>query len=206
MKLSIYDAQGQVAGEVEVSDEIFGAEVKPHLHWQVVRWQMARRRAGTHSAKTRTTVSRVKQKAYRQKGTGRARHGSYNANIFVGGGAAHGPLPRKYEHSLNKKARAGALRSALSEKVRDEKIKIVDGFAMPEIKTRRAMAVLDALGANKSLVVDGARDETLDKSMRNLPRHKYLPAAGLNVYDILNCDTLVITKAGLEAVEGRLSK
>lgn len=206
MKLSLYNAQGQVAGEVEVSDAVFGAEVKPHLHWQVVRWQQAKKRAGTHSVKTRATVSRVKQKAYRQKGTGRARHGSYAAPIFVGGGKVHGPSPRSYEHSVNKKVRAGALRSALSEKVASEKIKIVDDFGLSSIKTKKAAAVLDALGAAKCLVVDGSRDDALDKSMRNLSSHKYLPAAGLNVYDILNCDTLVITKAGLEAVEGRLSK
>ncbi len=205
MKLNLYNAQGQVAGEVEVSDAIFGAEIKPHLHWQVVRWQMAKKRAGTHSVKTRATVSRVKQKAYRQKGTGRARHGSYAAPIFVGGGKVHGPSPRSYEHSVNKKVRAGALRSALSEMARDEKIKVVDGFGLDSIRTKQAAAVLTALSATKSLVVDGTRDETLDKSMRNLARHKYLPAAGLNVYDILNCETLVITKAGLEAVEGRLS-
>jgi large subunit ribosomal protein L4 len=206
MKLNLYNAQGQVAGEVELNDAIFGAEVKPHLHWMVVRWQMAKKRAGTHSVKTRATVSRVKQKAYRQKGTGNARHGSYGAPIFVGGGKVFGPSPRKYVHGVNKKVRAGALRSALSEMVRDEKIKVIDGFGMDTIKTKRAAAVLTALEAHpKSLVVDGDRDETLDKSMRNLAKAKYLPAAGLNVYDILNCETLVITKAGLEAVEGRLS-
>jgi large subunit ribosomal protein L4 len=206
MKLSLYNAQGKVAGEVEISDAIFGVEVKPHLHWEVVRWQQARRRAGTHSAKTRSTVSRVKKKAYRQKGTGNARHGSYGAPIFVGGGKVHGPLPRKYAHSVNRKVRAAALKSALSEKVRDEKLMIVDDFQLNEIKTKKAAGVLSALGVVKALVVDGGRNEFLDKSMKNLARHKYLPAEGLNVYDVLNCDTLVLTKAGLADVEGRLTK
>ncbi len=204
MKLKVYNTAGEVTGEVEVSDKVFGAEVKPHLCWEVVRWQQAKRRAGTHKSQTRSEVSATTKKPFRQKGTGRARHGSYRAPIFVGGGSAHGPKPRDYGYRLNKKIRAGALRSALSDKVVQERLMIVDEFALPEIKTRRAVEVLGNLQVKKALVVDSANN-VLDRSMRNLEHHKYLPVAGLNVYDLLRYETVIMTRSALEAVEGRLS-
>jgi large subunit ribosomal protein L4 len=203
MKLKVYNTQGDVTGEVEVSEEIFGAEVKTHLFWEVVRWQRAKRRAGTHSVRSRQTVSGTTAKAYKQKGTGRARHGSHKAHIFVGGAVSHGPTPRSYEFSVNKKARRAALRSALSQKVAQEKLVVVEDFTLPEIKTKRAVSALSNLKANKTLVVD-VDNEVLQRSVRNLPRDNYLPVAGLNVMDLLKHDTVVLTKAALEQVQGRL--
>lgn len=203
MKLDVYSTSGQVTGEIEVSDRIFAAEVKPHLFWEVVRWQEAKRHAGTHATKTRHTVSGTTQKAYRQKGTGRARHGSYKAPTFVGGGVAHGPQPRSYEFNVNKKARAAALRSALSMKVQEGKLRVLENFELSQIKTKEALKVLGALGAAKSLVIDDA-NERLGLSVRNLQEHKYLDAAGLNVRDMLRYDMLILTKGALEKVHGRL--
>ncbi len=203
MKLKVYNTQGAETGEVEVSDEIFGAEVKTHLFWEVVRWQQAKKRAGTHSAQTRAEVSYTKAKVYRQKGTGNARHGSRKAPIYVGGGNAHGPKPRDYGYTLNRKVRAGALRSAFSQKVQEGKLIVVDDFAMDEIKTRKAVAALGNLKANKALVIDVDND-TLYRSVRNLPKDDYLPVAGLNVIDLLKHETVVLTRAALEAVQGRL--
>ncbi len=192
-----------MTGELEVSEKIFGAEVKQHLFWEVVRWQDARRRRGTHSTKTRHTVSGTTKKAYRQKGTGNARHGSQKAPIFVGGGVAHGPHPRSYEFSLNKKVRAGALRSALSMKVQGGNIRVLEDFELDRIKTKDAVKVLDALGAAKALVVD-AGNEVLSKSVRNLQAHKYLSAEGLNVRDLLKYEVVVLTRSAVEQIEGRL--
>lgn len=203
MKLKVYNTQGEVTGEVEVSEEIFGAEVKTHLFWEVVRWQTAKRRAGTHATKTRATVSGTTAKAYKQKGTGRARHGSYKAPTFVGGAVVHGPQPRSYAFSLNKKVRQGALRSALSQKVAQERLVVVEDFALPEIKTRGAVAALQCLKAKKALIVD-VENEVLRRSVQNLPKDDYLNVKGLNVMDLLKHETVVLTRAALDEVQGRL--
>lgn len=204
MKLDVYNLDGETTGEVEVSEKIFGAEVKTHLFWEVVRWQRAKKRAGTHKAKTRHEVKGSTQKAYRQKGTGRARHGDYKAPIFVGGGVAHGPRPRKYGFKLNKKVRAGALRSALSQKVALEQIKVVEDFQLMDARTRYAVAALDKLGTGQRALVVDAGNDALKKSVRNLPKVKYLDVAGLNVFDLLKYENLVMTKAALEAAQERL--
>ncbi len=203
MKLDVYNTSGEVTGQVEVSEAVFGAEVKEHLFWEVVRWQDAKRHAGTHAAKTRAQVTGTTQKAYRQKGTGRARHGSYKAPVFVGGGVAHGPKVRSYSYRINKKVKAGALRSALSMKVRDGKLRVLNNFEMSRIKTRDALKVFGALGAEKALIVDEDNDK-LNLSVRNLPKHKYLDVAGLNVKDLLRYDMVILTQATLEKVQGRL--
>ena len=205
MKLDVYNKSGAVTGEVEVSDEIFGAEVKPHLFWEVVRWQDAKRHRGTHAAKTRRQVSGTTKKAYRQKGTGRARHGSYKAPTFVGGGQAHGPTPHSYDYSLNKKVRAGALRSALSHKVQEGMFRVLDDFSMDRIKTKDALGVLGALGASKSVVVEVKENENLSRSVRNLTSHKHLTPGGVNVRDLLNHEMVIVTRSALEQLEGRLS-
>lgn len=203
MKLDVHNLSGEVTGEIEVSDKVFGAEVKPHLFWEVVRWQQAKKRAGTHKTKTRHEVTGSTQKAYRQKGTGRARHGSHKAPIFVGGGVAHGPRPRKYDFKVNKKVRAGALRSALSMKASESKLKVVEDFQVEDSKTRLALQALNALGVQKALVIDGD-NASLKQSTKNLPSVKYLNVAGLNVYDLLKFDHVVLTKSALEAAQERL--
>lgn len=203
MNLDVYNTTGEVVGQVEVSEKIFGAEVKPHLFWEVVRWQDAKRRAGTHDSKTRHNVNGTTTKMFRQKGTGRARHGSSKAPIFVGGGVAHGPHPRKYAFSVNKKARVGALRSVLSMKVAEGQLRVLEDFQMAEIKTKSALKVLGALGAKKALVIDDANDK-LSLSVRNLEKYKYLDVAGLNVKDLLRYETVILTKATLDKIAGRL--
>lgn len=204
MELKVHNIAGEVVGEIALPESIFGVEVRPHLFWEVVRWQQAKKRAGTHQSKTRHFVHGSGKKIYRQKGTGNARHGDRNAPTFVGGGVAHGPHPRSYEFKVNKKARRAALCSALSMKVQSEKLIVVEDFRLSEIKTRLAVSALGALKANRALVVDGV-NETLSRSVRNLPNARYLNVAGLNVYDLLKYDAVVITRSALESLEGRLS-
>jgi len=205
MKLEVHSLDGKVTGEVEVKEEVFGTEVKTHLFWEVVRWQQAKKRAGTHSALTRHFVSGTTQKVYKQKGTGNARHGSRKAPIYVGGGVAHGPQPRKYGFKVNKKVRAGALRSALSLKVGESKLKVVESIDLTNAKTQEALQLLENFGARKALVIDGKND-ALNRSMRNLTGCKYLNVTGLNVYDLLRYETIILTRSALEAAEERLSR
>lgn len=204
MKLKVYNTQGQETGEVEVSDKVFGAAVKPHLFWEVVRWQQAKRRAGTHAVKTRTQVSGTTAKMYKQKGTGRARHGSAKSPLFVGGGIAHGPKQRSYAYRVNKKVKAGAVRSALSQKVQQSKLMVLESFELSEIKTKQAAQVLRTLGVRRALVLD-VNNEVLGLSLRNLVQDKYLPVEGLNVFDVLNHESVLLTKAALDEIQRRLA-
>ncbi|MCB9506814.1 MAG: 50S ribosomal protein L4 [Myxococcales bacterium] len=203
MKLDVYNLENTKVGEITVSDEVFAAAVKPHLHHEVVRWQLAKRRAGTHKTKGRSEVSRSGKKVYKQKGTGNARHGNRRSPVYVGGGTIHGPLPRSYDYTLPKKVKRGALRSVLSMKASEGRIKVVDAFAMAEPKTRQAAATLTRLGADRALVVD-TDNESLKLSVRNLPKSKFVRNDGLNVRDLIHYDTLVITRSALEAIDGVL--
>lgn len=203
MKLDVFNLKNEKVGEVEVSDVVFGTDVKPHLHHEVVRYQMAKRRAGTHATLTRHFVSGSTRKLFKQKGTGRARHGSIKAPTFVGGGVAHGPQPRDYSFKLPKKMRRGALRSVLSQKQAEGKLKVVSAFELESPKTRVAVGHLTSLGMSKALVVDLKNDQ-LKLSIRNLPNAKYLQTDGLNVYDMLAFDHLVITEAAVKHIDGVL--
>ena len=203
MKLDVYNTQNKKVGDVEVSDEVFGAEVKPHLHHTVVKYQLAKRRAGTHSTLTRAEVAGTTKKMYRQKGTGRARHGNWKSPTMPGGGRAHGPKPRDYSLKVPKKMRAGALRSVLSQKLADGKLKVVDAFELAGPKTKEAAGYLTSLGSGSALVVD-VDNKNLQLSVRNLADAKFLPSEGLNVYDVLNYDNLLITQAAVQAIDGRL--
>ncbi len=203
MKLDVFNLKNEKVGEVEVSDVVFGTDVKPHLHHEVVRYQMAKRRAGTHATLTRHFVSGSTRKLFKQKGTGRARHGSIKAPTFVGGGVAHGPQPRDYSFKLPKKMRRGALRSVLSQKQAEGKLKVVSAFELESPKTRVAVGHLTSLGTSKALVVDLMNDQ-LKLSIRNLPNAKYLQTDGLNVYDMLAFDHLVITEAAVKHIDGVL--
>lgn len=204
MKVSIVNAQAQSVGEIELSDTVFAAEVKPHLHWEVVRNQLANRRAGTHSTKTRTTVSGTTKKALRQKGTGGSRHGSKKAPIYVGGGIAHGPHPRDYSYVMPKQVRRAALCSALSHRAQAGDLVVIDDFGLKTPRTQEAAATLVRLGTPKALVVTGVEHETLHKSVRNLKFAKYIRAEGVNVFDVLKYDKLVLTVEGARALEERL--
>lgn len=203
MKLDVYNVNREKVGDVDVSDLVFGAEVKPHLHHLVVRWQLAKRRAGTHAVLNRHHVSGSTKKLGRQKGSGRARHGSTKAPIFVGGGVAHGPQPRDYTFSVPKKVRRGALRSALSAKVAEGRLLVLDRFSMPAPKTREAAAAFRALDVRKVLVVD-TDNEQLRLSVRNLPDSKFLRAEGVNVYDVLKHEYVLVTESALRALDGAL--
>lgn len=202
-KVEVKNLDGKTVGNLELDESVFGAEVNEHLLWEVVKWQRAKTRVGTHSTKRRSEVSGGGKKPWKQKGTGGARQGSTRAPHFVGGGSAFGPKPRDYEHGANKKAVAGALRSALSLRAKESKLVVLDGFALDKPKTASVQKALDTFGAKKALIVDGA-NEALLLSTRNLQHAKYLRHDGLNVYDVLDHDTLIVTKATIEAVTARL--
>jgi large subunit ribosomal protein L4 len=203
--VEVKNLAGKTVGNVDLDDEVFGAEINEHLLWEVVKMQRARSRAGTHSTKTRAYVRGGGKKPYKQKGTGNARQGSIRSPNYVGGGKVFTPHPRDYSYSMPKKAIAGALRSALSLRSKESKIVVVESFALDAIKTKSVAAALDKLGAGTALIVE-EKNENLAKSTRNLERAKYLRPEGLNVYDVLNFENLVISKASLEAVTAKLKK
>ena len=191
----------------ELREDIFGLEVKKHILWEAVKWQLAKRRQGTHSTKTRGELAYSGRKLYSQKGTGNARHGDRGANIFVGGGVAHGPKPRDYYYPLPKKVRKLALKMALSSRAKQNAIILVDSIDLGEVpKTKRALEFLKANGleGRKVLVVIPERDQITEKSFGNLQTAKVLPVEGLNVYDILWADSLVIIKSALDKIYERL--
>ncbi|MCA9712668.1 MAG: 50S ribosomal protein L4, partial [Myxococcales bacterium] len=171
-KLSVIDLQGTPVGELDVADEVFAAEVKEHLLWEAVRALRARKRAGTANTKGRSEIARTKDKLYRQKGTGNARHGSRRANIFRGGGQVHGPRPRSYAFHVNKKARAGALRSALSLRAKEGNLLVVRDWALAEPKTKALGKILGSIEAEAALLVDSG-NRNLQLSARNLARASF---------------------------------
>ena len=203
-KLKVLDLEGNGVGEIDVADEVFAAEVKEHLLWEVVRWQRAKARAGTAKTKERSEVHGTHAKMFKQKGTGNARHGSRRVNVFRGGGQVHGPRPRSYEFSVNKKARAGALRSALSLRASEGNLVVIRDFTVADAKTRNLAAALAKLDAGKALLVDSADNMSLKRSSNNLPTAQHLAPEGLNVYDILRYPKLLISEASLRSVESRL--
>jgi large subunit ribosomal protein L4 len=202
----VYDTNKKKVGDIDLSDDVFGAEVRPHLFWETVKWQQARKRAGTHKTKGRSEVSGTGKKPYRQKGTGNARRGTMRAPNHVGGGTQFGPQPRDYSYPLNKKVRQAALKSALSLRAGAEGgLIVLDKFQLDAPKTKAVSTALGKFGIGKALIID-ADNKNLSLSARNLPSAKFLPAAGLNVYDVLRYDTLILTKAGAEAVTERLTR
>ena len=203
-KLNVKDLEGNDVDSIDVADEVFATEVKEHLLWEVVRWQRAKARAGTAKTKERSEVHGTHAKMFKQKGTGRARHGSSRVNVFRGGGQVHGPRPRSYEFGMNKKARAGALRSALSLRASEGNLTVIRDFEVAGGKTRNLVTALTKLDARKALLVDGAGNVSLGRSSCNLPTAQHLVPDGLNVYDILRFPKLLISEAALREVERRL--
>jgi large subunit ribosomal protein L4 len=204
MKLDINSMDGGVVGSVELSADIFGLEPRTDLIQRMVLWQLAKRQAGTHKVKGRAEIWRTGKKMYKQKGTGGARHGSARVPQFRGGGRAMGPVVRSHAHDLPKKVRALALRHALSAKFRDGAVRVFENAALAAPKTKDLSERLGKLGIPNVLVIDGAEvDTNFALAARNLPHIDVLPIQGINVYDILRRDTLVLTKAGLEALEAR---
>jgi len=194
------------AGSVELDPVVFEAAVRPHLFHAEVRRQLAARRRGTHSSKNRSAVSGGGAKPWRQKGTGRARQGSTRSPQWAGGGAVFGPVPRSHVHRLNKKTRRAALRSALSQRLAEGALIVMDGLDLPAPKTREMVAALEALGVGDRsvLVVIAAADLGVERAARNLPWVSVLRAEGLNVYDVLRHAQLVLTRDAVDAVQRRL--
>jgi len=206
MKADVIKLDSKAAGSIELSDAIFGLEPRADILHRVVRYQLAKRQAGTHKVKTRSEVSYSTKKIYRQKGTGGARHGARSAPIFRGGGVYKGPTPRSHAHDLTKKFRALGLRHALSAKATAGELVVLDTATLKNAKTKDLAKVLENLGWKKALVIDGAEvDANFALAARNIDGVNVLPSQGANVYDILKSGTLVITKAGAEALEARLS-
>ncbi len=204
--VTVVNNKNEKVGEVDLREDIFNVPVKVGLLHEVVRWQMARWRAGTACTKTRGEVRGGGRKPWRQKGTGRARQGSIRAPHWVGGGVVFGPKPRSYEFKLNKKQRRLALKMALSARAKEGKLLVVDDFGLSEIKTKKFVEFLKNLGVDDALVVVPERDEIVEKSARNLPKVKVLAVEGLNVYDILDYEYLIIKREALPKIEERLSK
>jgi large subunit ribosomal protein L4 len=204
MELKVTTLDGQSAGSVTVPDAIFGLEPRPDIIQRCVVWQLAKRRAGTHAVKNRAEINRTGKKMYRQKGTGGARHGSQRANLFRGGGRSFGPTPRSHEHGLPKKVRALALKHALSAKAKDGGIVILDKATVGNAKTKALSETFDKLEIVNALIIDGAQiDANFRLAVRNIPNVDVLPIQGINVYDILRRNKLVLTRAALDALEAR---
>jgi large subunit ribosomal protein L4 len=205
MKTKILSLDNEASGEIELSDEIFGLEPRQDLIQRVVVWQLAKRRSGQHKVLTRGEINRTKKKVYKQKGTGQARHGARSAPLFVGGAKAMGPVNHSHEFDLPKKVRALGLKHALSSKAKSGALVVLDDAKSVAIKTNDLAKQLGILGAANALVVDGVFDKNFELSARNLSHVSLVPAAGLNVYDIMKRDTLVLTTAAVKAIEERLA-
>lgn len=205
MVVLTYNIKGEKVGEVELRSDIFEVPVNVSLMHQSLVRQLANARLGTHKTLTRGEVNRTKAKWYRQKHTGRARHGSRNANLFVGGGVAHGPKPRQYTKHMPRKMRRAALRSALSAKAVENQIVVLDTLKVNAPKTKEIVTVLGNLRlGERVLILLPERDEMLEKSARNLPQVKTLRASYLNIRDLLGCDHVLMPLGALQVIEGIL--
>jgi large subunit ribosomal protein L4 len=196
--------EAKQAGSVDLPEHIFGLEPRADILHRMVLWQLAKRQAGTHKTKSRGEISRTGAKLGKQKGGGRARHGSRRANIFVGGAKAFGPKPRSHATELPKKVRALALRHALSSKAKSAELIVLDSAVVASLKTKELARAFEALGLSNALIVDGATlNDNFALAARNLGTIDVLPVQGINVYDILRRDKLVLTRAAIEALEER---
>lgn len=203
-KIAVYDINKNQVSERELADEVFNSEVKGYLIHDMVRYQLAARRSGNAASKNRSAVAGGGKKPYRQKGTGNARQGTIRAPHFVGGGAAFGPSPRDYSFKLNRKVKKAALRSALSARFQESKISVLDEFALEQIGTKGFVEVLKRFGLSNVLVVLDGDNPNVELSARNVPHVKVLKAEGVNVYDVMKHQNLVITEAAVAQLEGAL--
>ena len=204
MKVDVKTLDGKAAGSIDLAEEIFGLEPRADIIHRVVRWQLANRRSGTRKTKNRSEITGTGAKMYRQKGTGRARHGDKKVPQFRGGGKAFGPRVRSHDEGLPKKVRALGLRHALSAKARGEGLIVVEDAKAADAKTKGLAARIAGLGFSNALIIDGAElDSNFKTAARNIKNVDVLPIQGINVYDILRRETLVLTKAAVEALEER---
>ena len=204
MKTKVLNLDNKAAGDVELNDAIFGLEPRQDLIQRVVVWQLAKRRSGQHQVQTRGEINRTKKKMYKQKGTGQARHGARSAPLFVGGAKAMGPVNHSHEFDLPKKVKALGLKHALSSKAKAGSIVILDEAKSKDIKTGALAKQFGKMKLGRALVVDGEFDKNFELSARNLADVSLLPVAGINVYDIIKSDKLVLTTAAIKALEARL--
>ena len=199
--VSVYNIEGKEVDKLELNDSVFGVEINEHLVHMAVVSQLANNRQGTQSAKTRSEVRGGGRKPWRQKGTGHARQGSTRSPQWTGGGVVFAPKPRDYSFKLNKKEKRAALKSALTSRVLENKIVVVDELKLDEIKTKKFQGILDNLKVKKALVVLGEKNDNVALSARNIPTVKTAYTNTINVYDILKYDTLVVTKAAVATIE-----
>lgn len=205
MKLQVINLNGESAGEIELNDSIFAIEPKTESLADVVRWQLAARQAGTHAVKERADISRTAKKLYRQKGTGRARHGARTANIFVGGGIVFGPQVRSHEFKINKKVRKLALKSMLSLKAKENSLIVCDNLDFGSLKTKDLKVCLDKLELSSALFVGEMLEaKNFWSACANLKKVNFLPVIGFNVYDSLRHEKLVLTRSAVSGIEKRL--
>ncbi len=199
--VSVYNMEGSEVGKLDLNDKVFAVDVNEHLMHMAVVLQLANKRQGTQKAKTRSEVRGGGRKPWRQKGTGHARQGSIRAPQWTGGGVVFAPVPRDYSFKMNKKEKAGAIKSALTSRVNEEKFFVLDSLKFDEIKTKKMVGVLDALKVNKALVVLDGDNENVALSARNIADVRTVPVNAINVYDILKYETVVITKDAVSKIE-----
>ena len=202
--VDVINSNGEKVSQVDLSDRLFKVPVKPSVLHEVVTMQLASRRSGSASVKHRSDVSGSSRKMFRQKGTGRARRGNIKSPLLRGGGVTFGPIPKSYAYKVPKKVRALALKMALSSKLQENSLIVLDEIRLDQIKTRDVMAVLTTLNLNSALIVIEKKDEKLERSSRNIPDVTVLRCEGLNVYDILKHETLVLLEPSVQGIEGRL--
>jgi large subunit ribosomal protein L4 len=205
MEVTIATLDQGEAGTIELSAAVFGQPIRADILHQVVRWQQAKRRQGTHKTKTRGEIKATTRKMYKQKGTGRARHGAASTTLVRGGGKSFGPVPRDHAHSLSKKVRKLGLKVALSSKLAEGKLVVLDQASLEGPKTKQLAAAVDKWGWKTALVIDGELDRNFALASRNLVGLQLLPIAGANVADILRRDVLVLTTAAVRGLEERLA-
>jgi large subunit ribosomal protein L4 len=203
--VDVINTRGEKVSQMDLKEEIFEIEVKPSILHDVVTMQLAARRAGTASVKRRSDVKGSNRKLFRQKGTGRARRGNIKSPLLRGGGVAFGPSPRQYGAKLSKKVRRLALKMALTSKLQENELKVVDRIDMEHIKTADFVSITQAIDVDQALIIIAEQDEKLALSSRNVPGMTVMTTAGLNVYDILRHRNLVLTEASVQGIEGRLA-
>jgi large subunit ribosomal protein L4 len=209
-KLDVKNITGKSVGSIDLDDTVFGAEIHEHLLWEVVKWQLAKRRSGNASTKRLGEVRGSSKKVWKQKGTGQARQGSRQAPQWVGGGSVFGPKPRSYDYAMPRKAKKAALRAALSLRASEQKIVVIDSFSIggPKGSTKSVATALAALGVaqptHKVLIVDAKDNGNLVRGARNLPSSQFIAPEGVNVYDILRHQTLVLTQAAVASITAAL--
>ncbi|MDL2269910.1 50S ribosomal protein L4 [Desulfosarcina sp. OttesenSCG-928-A07] len=204
--VDVINIAGEVVAQTELDEAIFNVQVKKSILHQVVTAQLAGRRAGCASVKRRSDVSGSRRKLYRQKGTGRARKGDIKSPVLRGGGVVFGPSPRDYSRKVPKKVRRLALKMALTSKVQEKELIVLDQMALDAIKTKVFVGIIKTIDAEKALIVTHGKDEILERSSRNVPGVKILPTDGLNVYDILKYPKLVLVQPAIEGIKGRLGE